>query len=69
LTCPPSTLNIKTVMNNYKIIYIIDKYENHVSQAPAEELKDLIEGLKKIKRDKNIDMWDCEDYQVLAIKA
>ena len=56
-------------MNNYKIIYYIDKYENHVSQTPVEELKDMIKGLKKIKSDKNIDMWDCEEYQVLAIKA
>jgi len=69
LTCPKRILNIKTVMNNYKTIYHIDKYENQVSALPADELKEMTRGLEKIKNDKNITLWDCEEYQVLALKA
>ena len=56
-------------MNNYKTIYHIDKYENQVSAMPADELKEMTRGLEKIKNDKNITLWDCEGYQVLALKA
>ncbi len=61
-------------MNNYKTIYHIDKYENQVfampaDAMPAEELKEMTRGLEKIKNDKNMTMWDCEEYQVLALKA
>ena len=69
LTCPPPDLNIKTVMNNYKTIYQIDKYEMQVSVMPADELKMMTRGLEKIKNDENITLWDCEEYQVLALKA
>ena len=56
-------------MNNYKTIYHIDKYENQVSVVPADELKEMTRGLEKIKNDENITLWDCEEYQVLALKA
>jgi len=56
-------------MNNYKTIYQIDKYEMQVSVVPEDELKMMTRGLVKIKNDDNITLWDCEEYQVLALKA
>jgi hypothetical protein len=55
--------------NNYTIIYQVDKYENQVSTLPMDELGEAIEGLDKIKNDKYITIWDCEEYQVIALKA
>ena len=55
--------------NNYTIIYQVDKYENQVSTLPKGELEEATEGLSKIKNDKHITIWDCEEYQVIALKA
>jgi hypothetical protein len=53
----------------YKIIYQVDKYENQVSALPKSELEEATEGLSKIKNDKHMTIWDCEEYQVIALKA
>jgi hypothetical protein len=70
LICPQRITNIFSVMNTtYKTIYQVDKYENQVSALPKGELEEAVEGLSKIKNDKNITIWDCEEYQVIALKA
>ena len=54
--------------NKYKTIYQVDKYENQVSPLKMNELEEATEGLDKIKNDKHITIWDCEEYQVIALK-
>ena len=55
--------------NNYTIIYQVDKYENQVSTLPMDELGEATKGINVIKKDKHITIWDCEEYQVIALKA
>ena len=70
MTCPLKTSTLLSVMNNtYKTIYQVDKYENEVSPLDDAELKEATQGLKKIKNDKHITIWDCEEYQIIALKA
>ena len=53
----------------YKHIYLSDKSEKYVSKVPHDDLKEATEGLEMIKNDDNVTVWDCEQYQVFAIKA
>ena len=58
------------VMNTqYNHIYLSDKSEQDVCKLPAEDLNAAIEGLKMIKDDDFITVWDCQEYQIFAIKA
>ena len=53
----------------YNHIYLSDKSEQDVCKLPAEDLNDATEGLKMIKDDDFITVWDCQEYQIFAIKA
>jgi hypothetical protein len=53
----------------YNHIYLSDKSEQDVCKLPAEDLDDATKGLKLIKDDDFITVWDCQDYQIFAIKA
>jgi len=53
----------------YNHIYLSDKSEQDVCKLPTEDLNDATEGLKMIKDDDVITVWDCEEYQIFAIKA
>lgn len=53
----------------YNHIYLSDKSEQYVSKLPNEELKPATEGLKMIKDDDFVTVWDCQSYQIFAIKA
>ena len=53
----------------YSHIYLSDKSEQDVCKLPTEDLNDATEGLKMIKDDDFITVWDCEEYQIFAIKA
>ena len=53
----------------YNHIYLSDKSEQDVCKLPAEDLDGATKGLKLIKDDDFITVWDCQDYQIFAIKA
>ena len=53
----------------YNHIYLSDKSEQYVSKVPEEALEQAIDGLKMIKDDGFVTIWDGEELQVFAIKA
>jgi len=53
----------------YKHIYLSDKSEQDVCKLPTEDLNDATEGLKMIKDDDVITVWDGQEYQIIGIKA
>ena len=53
----------------YNHIYLTDKSEQDVCKLPEEDLDDATKGLKLIKDDDFITVWDGQDYQIFAIKA
>jgi hypothetical protein len=53
----------------YNHIYLTDKSEQYASKVPTEALEQAIEGLKMIKDDEFVTIWDCEQYLIFAIKA
>jgi hypothetical protein len=58
------------VMNTqYNHIYLTDKSEHYASKVPTEALEQATEGLKMIKDDGFVTIWDGESYLVFAIKA
>jgi hypothetical protein len=53
----------------YNHIYLTDKSEHLASKVPTEALEQATEGLKMIKDDGFVTIWDGESYLVFAIKA
>ena len=55
----------------YNHIYLSDKSEQNlcICKIPYEDLNDAVEGLKIIKDDEFVTIWDGEELQVFAIKA
>jgi len=56
-------------MNNYKALYLFDKTEGKIGPLEVSELQEATDGLKEVKNDENVVIWECEHYQVLAIKS
>ena len=70
LNGPTNPSTIVPVMNTqYNHIYLTDKSEQHVSKVPQQELEEATKGLKLIKDDDFVTVWDGKSYQVFAIKA
>jgi len=54
--------------NKYKSIYLTDKSEQYVQKVPMEELNEATMGLEVIEDNKEITVWECDSYQIFAIK-